>query len=79
MVLNARDTENFIILKDLLASIIATPAVQPNPRNENYFDINVQVDEISNDYDVDQMVERVKQKIYDDSMYRNVNSLGLLR
>ena len=32
-----------------------------------------------NDYDVDQLAERVKKQIYDDSIYRNVNTINLMR
>ena len=77
-VLNARDTENFIILKDVLSSLLHLPSTNSSS-GDNYFDIDVQVDEINDDYDVDQMVERVKQKIYEDSTYRNNNSISLLR
>ena len=80
LVLNARDTENFILLKDVLSSLLHLPKNNQNSApNSNYFDIDVKVDEIGNDYDVDRMIDRVKEKIYEDSMYRNVNSLNLLR
>lgn len=78
MVLNSQDTENFLVLKDVLSSLLHLPVVDSGS-GDNYFDISIQVDEISEDYDVDQMVERVKQKIYEDSMYRNNNMINLLR
>ena len=37
------------------------------------------VDEIGSDYDVDQLSERIKQNIYEDGMYRNVNTISLQR
>jgi len=43
---------------------------------DNYFNVEVNVDEISNDYDVDRAIERVKQAIFDDSQYRNVNFIS---
>ena len=79
MVLSAQDTQNFILLKDALSSLLHLPASETSSSSGNYFDIDVQVDEIADDYDVDQMIERVKQKIYEDSMYRNNNSINLLR
>ena len=79
MVLSAQDTQNFILLKDALSSLLHLPASETKSSSGNYFDIDVQVDEIADDYDVDQMIERVKQKIYEDSMYRNNNSINLLR
>ena len=78
LVLNARDTENFLVLKDVLASLLHLPT-STSSNGDNFFDINIQVDEIADDYDVDQVVERVKQKIYEDSMYRNNNMINLLR
>ena len=79
MVLNAQDTENFILLKDVLSSLLHLPASNTGAASTNYIDVSVQVDEISNDYDVDQMVDRVKQKIYEDGMYRNNNMINLIR
>ena len=79
MVLNAQDTENFILLRDVLSSLLHLPATTDTARGDNYIEVNVQVDEIGSDYDVDQMVERVKQKIYEDGMYRNNNMVNLIR
>ena len=79
LILNARDTENFIMLKDILSGILRNTPNNQNNSGDNYFDITIQVDEISNDYDVDQMVERIKQNIYEDSTYRNVNAINFLR
>jgi len=45
----------------------------------NTFNLVMNVDQIANDYDVDRLVERVKQDIYDVSSYRNVNSIGFIR
>ena len=79
LILDARDTENFIMLKDILSGILRNTPNNQNNSGDNYFDITIQVDEISNDYDVDQMAERIKQNIYEDSTYRNVNAINLLR
>ena len=79
LILNARDTENFIMLKDILSGILRNTPNNQNNSGDNYFDITIQVDEISNDYDVDQMAERIKQNIYEDSTYRNVNAINFLR
>jgi hypothetical protein len=45
---------------------------------DNYFDIDINA-EIGSDYDVDQLVERIKTKITEDSMYRNVNAISFIR
>ena len=79
LILNARDTENFIILKDVLSGILQNASGIKSNGGDNYFDIDIQVDEIANDYDVDQMAERIKQNIYEDSTYRNVNAVNFLR
>jgi len=38
-----------------------------------YVDVNINVDHIENDYDVDRLVDRVKDDIYTASTYRNLN------
>lgn len=79
MVLNARDTENFIQLKDVLAGLRSNLVGANDSQGDWYFDIDVNVDEIANDYDVDRMVERVKQSIYNETTYRNVNAINFLK
>ena len=82
LVLNQRDTQNFIQLKDILSSIMSNniPAITEGARTANSnFEINVNVDKIANDYDVDRLVERVKKDIVEDSSYRNPVVLSLLR
>lgn len=79
LVLNAQDTQNFIMLKDILSGVLSGAPASKASGGDNYFDIDIQVEEISNDYDVDQMAERIKQNIYEDSMYRNVNAVNFLR
>ena len=44
-----------------------------------YFDIDINVDEISDDYDVEQLKKKIKQDITNDAMYRNVNLINLIR
>lgn len=79
IVLNAQDSKNFIVLKDVLSSLMNEGKTSERSSGDNYFDIQINVDELSNDYDVDQLAERIKKQIYDDSIYRNVNSIKLLR
>ena len=80
MVLDAADTQNFIALKDILASILKnTSSTKANTSSgDNYFDIDIQA-EIDSDYDVDQLAERIKKQIYDAAEYRNVNAISLMR
>jgi hypothetical protein len=50
-----------------------------NNGGDNYYDINISVDEIASDYDVDQLARRVKEQIVEDSIYRNVNTISFIR
>ena len=78
MVLNQKDTQNFIQLKDVLGSVMKN-----KPSNENngdvYYEIDINVEKISSDYDIDQVVDKIKRTIYEDAMYRNVNAIHLTR
>lgn len=42
-------------------------------------EININVDKIDSDYDVTQLAEQIKQNIFSESMYRNVNTIDFLR
>lgn len=80
LILNAKDTENFIMLKDILRSFMASRStVAGDQRGDMYFDIDINVDEISNDYDVDELAGRVKKELTDAAMYRNVNLVNYIR
>lgn len=80
LVLNQRDTENFIQLKDVLSSILKGN-VSSNSDNsgDNIYEININVDKLENDYDVEQVAEKVKKMINSDARYRNVNAINRLR
>lgn len=81
MVLNSKDTKNFIILKDLLSDLLNNSNKTSSFENsgDNYYEININVDELSNDYDVDKLASKIKTMIANDSMYRNVNTINILR
>ena len=80
LVLNAQDTQNFIALKNVLSDLMSSNFSGNIPKGgDNYYEVNIQVDELSNDYDVDQLAARVKKILSDDGRYRNVNSINLLR
>ena len=77
MVLNAQQTAAFIQLKDILSQLSLSGAAQAS---DNYnFDIDIHVDQISNDYDVDRMAEQLERSLYEKAMYRNVNSLRFMK
>lgn len=79
LVLNAKDTENFIVLKDILSDILKGSSSQTKNSGDNYYDFHITVEEIANDYDVEKMIQKIKEEIHKDSTYRNVNSIHLLR
>jgi len=77
-VLNPVQTEAFLQLPDLLRSLDLT-AGQNVSYGDTSIEINIQVDQLASDYDVEQLAEKIKTEIYDDSAYRNVNSIGWIR
>ena len=79
LVLNARDTENFIQLKDILSSVLRGGAgSEESPKGDTYIDISVQAN-LQNDYDTEQLVRKVKSEIYKDGAYRGVNIIHNIR
>ena len=82
MVLNARDTQNFIQLKDILASIIdrgASTNTSTENNGDTIYDIDINVESIGSDYDVEQVANKVKTLINEDARYRNNNAVSLKR
>ena len=77
--LNARQTlqfENLISALDILTNNNSLSSIKDNsiPKSVQY-NLSINVDQISSDYDVDQMVERIEKKILDASKSRNINIL----
>lgn len=79
LVLNSKDTQNFIQLRDILDSVLTGNGFANGKFGDNYYDIDITVEKLEDDYDVDQLVNKVKRKIVEDANYRNVNSINLLR
>lgn len=79
LVLNQRDTQNFIQLKDILSSIMSKPTKTSENSGDNTYDIDINVESIGNDYDVEQLAEKIKSLINQDARYRNNNTINLLR
>ena len=75
--LSAADTKNFQILMELLNKAVGykgnTQSDIPTALQIGECQIIVEVGSISDDYDVEQAVDKVKQAIVDNSNYRNVN------
>lgn len=79
LVLNARDTENFIQLKDILSNALKHDSNKTENSGDNYFEIHIDVERIEDDYDVEQLASKIKGIIQQDAMYRNVNFINHLR
>lgn len=85
IVLNQNDSANFMILRDILADILdgtsdlSQSDTANNKRGDNYYDIEINVDSINDDYDVEQLANKIKSMIYEDSIYRNVNMVSGIR
>ena len=79
MVLDAENTKTFIKFTDILSTL--TKGKQPNTQSygHNTFEIYINVDEIGSDYDVDMLVDRVKNDIYQEVTHRNVNLITRTR
>lgn len=79
-VLNARQTDAFLKLAEVLPSMFnGASTTTSNIGGNMYLEFHVNVDSISNDYDVDQLVERVKDDIYSAASYRNANVINFSR
>ena len=81
IVLNQRDSANFIQLRDILSEAMDSTSGNSSkkPSGDNYFDIDVNVEKIDNDYDVEQIANKIRRMIYEDASYRNVNAINLIR
>ena len=79
LVLNAKDTENFIVLKDILSDVLKGGLSRTKNSGDNYYDFHITIEEIANDYDVEKMIQKIKEEINNDARYRNVNAINLLR
>ncbi len=80
LILNQRDTENFIQLKDILRSLLNNNQFNNSGNGgDNIYEIHIEVDKLENDYDVEQVANKVKRMIVNDSQYRNVNAINRLR
>ena len=84
IVLNQTDSANFIQLRDILADILhGTSALSKTGSKDrggdNYFDIEISVENLNDDYDVEQLANKIRKMLYEDATYRNVNAINLIR
>ena len=79
-VLNARQTDAFLKLADVLPAAMNTSGQNvSNTFGATTNNVVINVDKIDSDYSVDQMVDRVKEKLFESGSYRNNNVLSLMR
>lgn len=76
-VLNADQTERFFALVDVLEGF--NDKTTDKKSGDNYFSIQIDVEKLENDYDVEQMANKIRRMITEDATYRNVNSINLIR
>lgn len=79
LILNSEDTKNLIQLKDILSEVLRGTPTNSQSNGDNYFEININVEEISSDYDVEKLADKIKEEITNDATYRNVNAINFLR
>ena len=79
-VLNARQTDAFLKLADVLPQMMNSSAgAATTTFGGTTINLAVNLDSVNPDYEVDRMVDLLKDKLYDSGSYRNVNSLSFLR
>ena len=71
LVLNARDTQNFIQLKDILASLMGRPEKTNENTGATSFDIDINVETINNESDLEMIAKYIENKITTSANYRN--------
>jgi hypothetical protein len=80
LVLNQTDTANFIALKNVLADVMKnnfdSSRKTGDQNGNNYFDIEINVETLENDYEVEQIADKIRDMIYKDATYRNVNAVN---
>lgn len=79
LVLNQKDTQNFIQLKDILASLMTGSNTSTENNGDITYDIDINVESISSDYNVEQVANKIKSLINEDARYRNNNTVSLKR
>lgn len=83
IILNQKDSANFIVLKDILSEVLEGTSGLSKSKDDkggdNYFDIDIAVENIEDDYSVEELANKIRNMIYQDATYRNVNTINLIR
>ena len=82
MVLNPLQTKHFITLVDILGSLMSyrgqsaeTLSSNHQEKNEIIYNLEVNVQKMTSDYDAEQMIKQIEEKLLKASRYRNVTTL----
>ena len=82
MVLNPLQTKHFITLVDILGSLMSyrgqpteTLSSSHQEKNEIIYNLEVNVQKMASDYDAEQMIKQIEEKLLKASRYRNVTTL----
>ena len=79
LILNQRDTQNFIQLKDVLADAMKHGFSNAENTEEVVVDIDINIEKVESKEDVDMLLDEIERRITSNARYRNVNSLRLTR
>ena len=79
LILNQRDTQNFIQLKDVLAEAMKHGFSNSENTEEVVVDIDINIEKVESKEDVDMLLDEIERRITSNARYRNVNSLRLTR
>jgi hypothetical protein len=81
LIFNQQDSKNMIMLKDLLSKAFKTNFAAPEPqkekRGDTHVEVNIEVAEIANDYDVEKLADKIRKEITRDALHRNFNAVRL--
>jgi hypothetical protein len=78
-VLNSDQTRAFFTLVDVLESFKTGSTKSSENSGDSTYDIDINVESIGNDYDVEQLAEKIKSLINEDARYRNNNTISRTR
>ena len=74
-VLNAKQTEAFFSLVDVLTGMGLGSSITTQNNGESSYDIDINVESIGSDYDVEQLATKIQEMIINSSRYRGNNVL----
>ena len=81
IVLNQKDSANFIQLRDILSEVMDSSkgSTTDQKSGNNYYEIEINVESLENDYDVEKLANKIRSMLYDDATRRNVNAVNQRR